>query len=128
MTNGPSAARQTSLPQIVNWPTVTQLANQRFANGYSTISSASAIAAQSARILQFVGTGSTTLSPSNTKSANWPTSGTTATQLNDTNCASLNQKAVVLTPGDYYFTQLSFSGSTTIYLDSQNLSTGGTPV
>jgi len=124
--NLPSTRRTTTTTPMA-YPAVSTLAAQKFTNGFTTLSSVAQLLAQAGRIRRFVGTSSYTLSPSNTTLANWPIIGTGATTLNHTFVSSLPNSSIILTPGDYYLTNLTLQTQDNLILDCQNLSTGGPP-
>jgi len=124
---GIPAARERSLASAVIWPTIDTIVASKFPLGWASLSGATGLASQSGHIRKFVGTASSTLSPSNTTLANWPVSGTAATTINTTVLGAYPQSAIILTPGDYYMTSIVLTAGNKLVLDTQNVSTGGAP-
>lgn len=124
------------LPNAVVWPTVDTIVASTFAGGWSTLSSSTSIANQWARMRTFK-TQSRTMTVTGTKALTTFTAGSTT--LNDAvmkTKADDNQwtNAVILPPGDYYFTSISlqrnngYSGpAPVLFFDTNASSTGGTP-
>lgn len=111
------------LPSFVPWPPVDVIAAASFANGWATLKSSSAIAAQSARMRKLTLLGL----PLPTVLTTGPVGWTNKTSLSDADFSSLPSKTLILPPGDYYFTDVNITGSSTLLIDNLALSTGGTP-
>lgn len=133
-TNNPNSIQ--TLATNVTWPTVDTVVASAISGGWTTLASSSSLAAQWGRIRVFR-TQSRSMSLAGTRAITGVT--TTSTTLDDT---VVKQKAddgqwvnaIILPPGDYYFTSLSlnknngYSGpAPVIYFDTNASSTGGTP-
>lgn len=118
------------------WPTVDTIVAASFPNGWNTLSSSTSIAAQWSRMRTFK-TQSRSLTSSGTKAITTYTTGqTTLTDSVMKLKADDNQwvNALILPPGDYYFSDVTlnrnngYSGpSPVLYFDTQAVTTGGTP-
>jgi hypothetical protein len=107
----------------IAFPTVATVVSSTFANGYTTLTSAASIAAQSA-LLRTYSSNSPVNTPSGTKAIGW----TNKTTLTTSDLASLNCNTIIFPPGDYYFTNININSSGyNIIFDTAAITTGGTP-
>lgn len=132
-TNNPTKIDQRA--DNISWPTVDTIVAATFASGWTTLSSSTSIAAQWGRMKTFK-TQSRLLTAAGTKAVTF-TAGSTV--LNDTVVKTKADdgqwvNALILPPGDYYFTSLQlnrnngYSGpAPVIYFDTNASTTGGTP-
>lgn len=111
------------LPSYVPWPPIDVIAAGTFPNGWNSLKSSTAIAAQSTRMRKLTLLGLPLPTVLTTGSVGW----TNKTTLTDADFNSLPSKTLILPPGDYYFSDINITGSSTLLIDNLALSTGGTP-
>jgi len=113
----------TNLPAYVPYPPVDVIVNASFPHGWSDLTSSAAIANQTARMRTF-SLGVPVLSTLLTKQVSWTSKST----LSDSDIASLGLGTLILTPGDYYFSNVNITGLSAIVIDSLALTVpNGTP-